>query len=43
VWESEEAWHAFFNDRLLPIVQPLMDQGAGAPKTRVYRLNDFMQ
>ena len=28
VWESEEAWNAFFNDRLLPIVQPLMEQGA---------------
>jgi quinol monooxygenase YgiN len=43
VWESEEAWNAFFNDRVLPIVKPMMEQGARAPETRVYRLNDFMQ
>jgi hypothetical protein len=43
VWESEEAWNAFFNDRLLPIVQPLMDEGRAAPKTRVYQLTDLMQ
>ena len=43
VWESEEAWNTFFNDRLLPIIQPLMDQGARAPETRVYQLTDFMQ
>jgi quinol monooxygenase YgiN len=42
VWESQEAWEAFFNDRLMPIVKPLMEQGARAPETRVYGLHDFM-
>ena len=27
VWESQEAWEAFLNDRLMPIVRPLMEQG----------------
>jgi quinol monooxygenase YgiN len=43
VWESEEAWEAFLNDRLMPIVTPMMEEGARAPETRVYRLNVFMQ
>jgi hypothetical protein len=42
VWESQEAWDAFFNDRLMPVVRPLMDQGDRAPETRVYQLHDFM-
>jgi hypothetical protein len=42
VWESEAAWTAFFNDRLMPAVQPLMEQGARPPDTRTYQLNDFM-
>ena len=42
VWESEEAWQAFFNDRLMPVVQPLMEQGGRPPETRSYRLHDFM-
>ncbi len=42
VWESEEAWEAFSNDRLMPIVKPLMAQGARAPETRVYELHNFM-
>ena len=42
VWESEEAWNAFFNDRLMPAVQPLMEQGLRRPETRTYQLNDFM-
>ncbi len=41
VWESEEAWNAFFNDRLLPVVKPLMDQGGPSPETRTYQLHDF--
>jgi hypothetical protein len=43
VWESKEAWEAFLNDRLMPIVQPLMEQGVQAPTTRVYELHDLMQ
>ena len=42
VWESEEAWDAFLNDRLMPIVKPLMEQGGRAPETRVYQLHDYM-
>jgi hypothetical protein len=42
VWDSREAWEAFLNDRLLPIVQPLMQAGGRPPETRVYELHDFM-
>ena len=42
VWESQEAWDAFFNDRLMPIVRPMMEQGRRPPETRVYQLYDFM-
>ena len=42
VWESQEAWDAFLNDRLMPIVRPMMEQGGRPPETRVYPLHDFM-
>ena len=42
VWESEEAYNAFFNDRLLPVVQPMMEQTGRQPDTRSYELHDFM-
>lgn len=42
VWESEEAWTAFLNDRLLPIVQPMMEEGGLEPETHTYELHDFM-
>jgi hypothetical protein len=42
VWESQAAWDAFLNDRLMPIVRPMMEQGGRAPATRVYELHDFM-
>ena len=42
VWESREAWDAFFNDRLMPVVRPLMEDGGRAPETRVYQLHDYM-
>jgi len=42
VWASHEAWEAFLNDRLMPIVRPMMEQGGRAPETRVYELHDFM-
>ena len=42
VWESQEAWDAFFNDRLMPVVRPLMEDGGRAPETRVYQLHDYM-
>jgi hypothetical protein len=42
VWESREAWDAFYNDRLLPVIQPVLDQGAQSPETRIYELHNFM-
>jgi hypothetical protein len=42
VWESQEAWDTFLNERLMPIVRPLMEQGGRQPETRVYELHDFM-
>ena len=42
VWESREAWDAFLNDRLMPIVRPMMEQGGRPPETRVYELHDYM-
>ena len=42
VWESEEAWTTFFNDRVLPVLGPLMEQGGREPETRSYHLHDFM-
>ena len=42
VWESQEAWETFRNDRLMPVVQPMMEAGGRPPETRVYQLHDFM-
>ena len=42
VWESQEAWEAFFRDRLMPIVGSMMEQSGRGPETRVYPLHDFM-
>lgn len=42
VWESREAWDAFLQERLMPVVRPTMEQGGRAPETRVYELHDFM-
>lgn len=42
VWESKEAWETFFNDRLMPVVRPMMEQGGRAPETRVYQLHEYM-
>lgn len=42
VWESREAWETFRNDRLLPVVEPMTEQGARTPETRVYELYEFM-
>jgi len=42
VWESRAAWDAFLNDRLMPIVRPIMEDGGRPPETRVYELHDFM-
>ena len=42
VWETREAWEAFLNDRLMPIVRPMMEQGGRPPETRVYELHDYM-
>jgi hypothetical protein len=41
VWESRDAWDAFLRDRLMPVVQPMMEQGGRAPDTRIYELHAF--
>jgi len=42
VWESQEAWDAFLNDRLMPIIRS-MPQSGRPPATRVYQLHNFMR
>jgi quinol monooxygenase YgiN len=42
VWESEEAWNAFLNDRLTPVVRPMVEEGRRPPVTRTYHLHDYM-
>lgn len=42
VWESQEAWETFLNERLMPVVRPMMEQGGREPETRVYELHTFM-
>jgi quinol monooxygenase YgiN len=41
VWESQAAWESFLNDRLMPVVRPMMEQGGRAPETRVYELHEY--
>lgn len=41
VWESEDAWNAFLDDRLMPVVRPMLEQGGRAPETRTYHLHEF--
>ncbi len=38
IWESADAWNTFFQERLLPVVQPMMEAGAPPPATRVYEI-----
>lgn len=42
VWESREAWETFLNDRLMPVVRPMMEQGGREPQTRIYELHTYM-
>ena len=42
VWESREAWETFLNDRLMPVVRPMMEQGGREPETRIYELHTYM-
>ena len=42
VWDSRQDWETFFNDRLLPLVRPMIEQGAREPQTRIYELHHFM-
>ena len=41
VWESRDAWETFLRERLMPVVEPMMEQGGRAPDTRVYELYEF--
>jgi hypothetical protein len=42
VWETEEDWSRFRDERLMPTVTPMMEAGGREPATRVYRLHEFM-
>jgi hypothetical protein len=42
VWESQEAWSTFQRERLMPVVQPMLEAGGSPPVTRTYELADFM-
>ena len=44
VWESEEAWQRFNQDRLMPLVQPMIDSGEAPPTTEyTYELHDVVK
>jgi hypothetical protein len=42
VWESEDAWRRFREERLMPAVQAVA-QGAPPPVEYTYELHDFVQ
>jgi hypothetical protein len=44
VWESEEAWQRFNQERLMPLVQPMIDSGEAPPTTEyTYELHDVVK
>jgi hypothetical protein len=44
VWESEEAWLRFNEQRLMPLIQPLIDSGEAPPTTEyTYELHDLVK
>jgi len=44
VWETQEAWERFREERLMPAVRPLIESGGGAPPSAeyTYELHDLM-
>ncbi len=43
VWESEEAWTRFHDERLLAAVQPVIEAGGGPPSAEyTYELHDLV-
>jgi hypothetical protein len=43
VWESEQDWQRFREERLMPAVAPLMASGSQAPTEYTYELHDLFQ
>jgi hypothetical protein len=44
VWESEEAWQRFHDERLMPAVQPVIDAGGAPPSADyTYELYDVIK
>lgn len=46
VWESEEDWNRFYDDRLMPIVERVMSEGPGGPppaREYTYELHDVVR
>ncbi len=43
VWKSEQDWHRFREERLMPAVEPLMASGGRRPTEYTYDLHDLFQ
>jgi hypothetical protein len=44
VWESEEGWERFRDERLAPAIQPVMDSGGAPPSAEyTYELHDVVK
>ena len=44
VWESQEAWLRFNDQRLIPLIQPMIDSGEAPPTTEyTYELHDVVK
>jgi len=44
VWESEEAWQRFREERLMPAVEPVMQAGGAPPSAEyTYELHDLVK
>ena len=41
VWESDEDWQRFREERLMPAVAPLMESGGSVPTEYTYELHDL--
>ncbi len=42
VWESEQDWQRFREERLMPAVQPVVEGGATPPTEYTYELHDLV-
>lgn len=42
IWESEQDWQRFREERLMPAVQPMIESGATPPTEYTYELHDLV-